>query len=97
MHCLSPDRYLPYCQLAPNGELCLPTERSFKITRPLGQHWLVAVFTARRLAPAIADNLADPQPSFRKDALASLYHDLRLMPEQQWHAYRLAFHVLTAP
>ncbi len=96
VHCLSPREKLPYQQLGSRDKgLYLPAERSFKITRPLGQHWWLAILTAKKLAPAVCDKLADTLPSFRKEGLADLYNELALYPKDDWRAYRLPFHVVS--
>ncbi len=98
IQCLSPRENLPYAQLGSRDEgLHLPAERSFKITRPLGQHWWLMVLTAKKLAPVICDKLADPLPSFRKEGIADVYNELALMEKDDYRIYRLPFHAVAEP
>jgi hypothetical protein len=93
--CWCPSQYFPDNRLLADGMLSIPAadQPALSVTPPLGQHWLLTVYTEKRLPELLYQQLYDDLPMNRELAINSLEQALNYKDVGQWLALRKAFYV----
>jgi hypothetical protein len=93
--CWCPSQPFPDNTLTTEGAIALPGNEkpAMTVTHPLGQHWLLTVYTEKRLPELIYQQLHDDLPVNRELAINSLEQALNNKNVGQWLALRKAFYV----
>jgi hypothetical protein len=93
--CWCPSQYFPGNTLPPAAAIALPgaDQPALSIAAPLGQHWLLTVYTEKRLPELLYQQLYDDLAVNRELAINSLEQALNYKDVGQWLALRRAFYV----
>jgi hypothetical protein len=93
--CWSPSQYFPDNTLPAEGAFVLPDQDNPPLTvaEPEGQHWLLTVFTEKRLPELLYQQLYDDLPLNRELAINTLEQTLNNKDVGQWLALRKPFYV----
>ncbi|MCX7096861.1 MAG: hypothetical protein NTV43_03025 [Methylococcales bacterium] len=93
--CWCPSPYFPDYVFAADGCFSIPgnDKPALSVTEPLGQHWLLTVYTEKPLPPLIYQELYDDLPINREHAINYLEQALNHKDVGQWLALRKAFYV----
>jgi hypothetical protein len=93
--CWCPSHYFPDNSLTAEGAIAIPDNEkpAMTISPPTGQHWLLTVYTEKRLPELIYQQLYDDLPVNREFAINSLEQALNNKDVGQWLALRKAFYV----
>ena len=96
IHCVYPTETLTNEPIAQRDQgLCLPNieGKSFRISRPEGQHDWLALVSAEPLPPLFYQGLISPLPSYRSAMLGKLTDHLRTQNSRDWRLLHKAFYV----
>lgn len=94
--CWCPSEYFLDNTLTSTGIAAIPDEQkpAITITQPVGQHWLLTIYTENRLPDLLYQQLYDALPMNRELAIDRLEQALNNKDVGQWLALRKAFHVV---
>jgi hypothetical protein len=93
--CWCPSRFFPDNTFTAEGCIAVPgpDNPAISITEPAGQHWLLTVYTEKRLPELIYQQLYDDLPVNRELAINGLEQALNNKDVGQWLALRKPFYV----
>lgn len=93
--CWCPSQYFSDNRLAAGGLGIPPDPKpAIRITEPVGQHWVLTVYTEKPLPETLYRQLYDDLPVNRELAIDRLEHVLDTQNFGQWLALRKPFHVV---